>query len=90
MTLLELQTVAEAQGLPTEFISQLWPISSMLGIKNGKHVWHWFTEFTSKDKTHISFDHSYSQNTGKSLRSTGQSIYVKTSIGKKLKIDLYS
>jgi hypothetical protein len=90
MTLLELQTAAIAKGLPTEFISREFPYSNLLGIKNGKFVWHWFTEFNHDNTTRISFDHSYSQNTGKTLKGTSQSIYIKEALGKKLNLDLWS
>jgi hypothetical protein len=90
MTLLQLEAAAVKKGLPTEFISREFPESNMLGIKNGKHVWHWFTEFSRKNTTYISFDHSYSQNTGKTLRGITQSIYIKEALGKKLNLDLWS
>ncbi len=90
MTLLQLEAAAIKKGLPTEFISREFPHSNMLGIKNGKHVWHWFTEFEYADGTRISFDHSYSQNTGKTLRGTSQAIYIKEALGKKLNVDFWS
>lgn len=40
--------------------------SNKVGFYSGKHVWHWF--YICKDGTMI-FDHSYSQNTGRTKKS---------------------
>lgn len=57
---------------------------SMIGITFGKHVWHWFD--CKYDL--ITFDHSYSQNTGKTFRGVMHGVNVVLALNKRLKITI--
>lgn len=50
----------------------------MIGINKGKHVWHWFNVWPDGE---VSFDHSYSQNTGSTKKGTMHAISVKEGLG---------
>lgn len=58
---------------------------TMLGIYLGKHCWHWFEKLTDGN---IYFNHTYSQNTGRTKRGTMHRINIKRRISKKIGIEL--
>ena len=50
-----------------------------IAISKGKGVWHWWTVF-SQDGTAF-FDHSYSQNNGRTYKSSLRGIRLEASMG---------
>ncbi len=50
---------------------------NLIGVNKGKFVWHWFDVLCGE----VYFNHSYSQNTGATKKSTMHRINVQDSLG---------
>ncbi len=50
-----------------------------VGICKGKGVWHWFDVYDNGN--FVIFNHSYSQNTGRTFKGIMHEIKVKTGLG---------
>jgi len=60
----------------------------MIGLSTNKHTYHWFRWTSIMGKEFIDFDHTYSQNTGRSKRGLSHRIKVTRSLEKKLGSDV--
>lgn len=76
MTIEEIKSQLEKTGIEHEIRKneeQSW--QTLIGIKlRSKHVWHWFTYNQFTNSTFTSFDHSYSQNTGRTKKGLAHRI----------------
>ena len=52
---------------------------TLIGINKGKGVWHWWNSHGLGEE--VFFDHSYSQNTGRTCRSALRGIRLEASLG---------
>lgn len=52
---------------------------TMIGISKGKGVWHWWMNLGLGD--HCFFDHSYSQNNGRTYKGSLRGIRLEAGLG---------
>jgi hypothetical protein len=90
ITLENILTYAELKGFESQrhlVESSSYCTEEIVGFQvKGQHVWHWFKQTTFKAtetreaRVFLSFDHSYSMNTGKSKRGLMHRIRIESKV----------
>lgn len=90
MTLQDILTYAELKGYESQrhlVDASSFYTEEIVGFKvTGQHVWHWFKQTTfvatqtREARVFLSFDHSYSQNTGRTKRGLMHRLRMESKI----------